>query len=402
MVFQITRNRALPPRGSGAVEDVLSRTGAQAARSEISAWPGYAVTPLYDLAPVAGACGVDHVFYKDEASRFGLGSFKALGGAYAVARLLQRRVQDRLGRPVAIAELARGDHLRITQSLTVVSATDGNHGRSVAAGAAWFGCRCVILVHEDVSEGRKQAIELLGAHVIRLAGDYDDTVREAARLSNRDGWSLVADTSGAGDEAACIDIMHGYTVMVAEAFDQLPSSRRAPPTHIFVQGGVGGLAAAVSAHAGQVFGDQAPILVIVEPERADCLFQSALAGVPTKATGDLKTIMAGLACGEVSELAWRVLEHGAEFFMTIPDQAAVDAMRLLADTVQAGTAIIAGESAGAGLAGLMLVSADPEAKAELRLDRHSRVLLFGTEGATDRALYTKLMAGLTGPAGVAP
>ncbi len=250
----------------------------------------------------------------------------------------------------------------------------------------------MILVHADVSEGRKAAMEALGAHVIRLAGDYDDTVREAARLSRREGWSLVADTSGAGDEAACIDIMQGYTVMAAEAFEQLAQARRAPPTHIFVQGGVGGLAAAVCAHAGQVFGADAPIQVIVEPERADCLFQSAKAGTPTKATGDLKTIMAGLSCGEVSELAWRVLARGAEFFMTIPDQAAIDAMRLLADPVRAGTAIIAGESAGAGLAGLMLVAADPAAKAELRLDRHSRILLFGTEGATDRALYTALMA----------
>jgi len=391
MALQITRNRALSPRGSEAFEDVISLTGAHAAQSEISTWPGYAVTPLYDLAPVASACGIDHVFYKDEASRFGLGSFKALGGAYAVARLLQRRVQDRLGRPVPISELARGDHRTITQSLTVVSATDGNHGRSVAAGAARFGCRSVILVHAAVSESRKQAIEVLGADVIRLAGDYDDTVREAARLSSQDGWSLVADTSSAGDEEACIDIMHGYTVMVAEAFDQLSQSSHAAPTHIFVQGGVGGLAAAVCAHAWQVFGEDAPIQVVVEPERADCLFQSARVGAPTKATGDLKTIMAGLSCGEVSELAWRVLERGAEFFMTIPDQAAVDAMRLLADKARAGTAIIAGESAGAGLAGLIAAATDLSARTELRLDRRSRVLLFGTEGATDPALYQALV-----------
>jgi diaminopropionate ammonia-lyase len=392
MAIQITRNRALAPHGSAVFEDVISPAGAQAARSEISTWPGYAATPLYDLAPVASACGVDHVFYKDEASRLGLGSFKALGGAYAVARLLQRRLQEQLGRPVAISELACGDHHAFTQGLTVVSATDGNHGRSVAAGAARFGCRCVILVHAHVSEGRKQAIEALGADVTRLAGDYDDTVREAARLAGQDGWSLVADTSSAGDEDACIDIMHGYTVMVAEAFDQLSQSLYGPPTHIFVQGGVGGLAAAVCAHAWQVFGAQGPIQVVVEPERADCLFQSAIASAPTRATGDLKTIMAGLSCGEVSALAWRVLERGAEFFMTIPDQAAIDAMRLLADKARAGTSIVAGESAGAGLAGLMAACADPGAKAELRLDRQSRVLVFGTEGATDPALYKALIA----------
>jgi diaminopropionate ammonia-lyase len=392
MAFQITRNRAFLPRGFAGLTDVISPGGAHTAQAEISSWPGYAVTPLRDLTPVADACGVDHVFYKDEAGRFGLGSFKALGGAYAVARLLQRRVQGRLGRPVAISELADGHHRAITQSLTVVSATDGNHGRSVAAGAARFGCRSVILVHAGVSEGRKRAIEALGAEVIRLAGDYDDTVREAARLAGQDDWSLVADTSSAGDEEACIDIMQGYTVMVAEAFEQLSQALHGPPTHIFVQGGVGGLAAAVCAHAWQAFGEQAPILIIVEPERADCLFQSALAGAPARATGDLKTIMAGLSCGEVSELAWRVLSRGAEFFMTIPDQGAVDAMRLLADKGRAGSAVVAGESAGAGLAGLLAAVADPNARAELRLDHRSRVLLFGTEGATDPALYQALVA----------
>jgi diaminopropionate ammonia-lyase len=391
MAFQLTRNRGLTPRVSGAFDDVISPSGASAAKAEMSTWPGYTVTPLYDLRPVAGACGVEHVFYKDEATRFGLGSFKALGGVYAVARLLQRQVQDRLGRRIAIAELARGDHRAITHALTVVAATDGNHGRSVAAGATRFGCCCVILVHAEVSEARKQAIESLGAQVIRVAGDYDDAVREAAHLSSQDGWSLVADTSRTGNEAACIDIMHGYTVMVAEAFDQLSQSSRGPPTHTFVQGGVGGLAAAVCAYAWQVFGEHAPLHVVVEPERADCLFQSALSGAPTRATGDLKTVMAGLSCGEVSAIAWRVLGRGADFFMTIPDHAAVDAMRLLADKTRAGFPIIAGESAGAGLAGLLAVCTDAGATAELRLNRESRVLLFGTEGATDPALYQALV-----------
>jgi diaminopropionate ammonia-lyase len=391
MAFRITRNRAWSHGAPGGFDAVVSLQGARAAQSEISTWPGYAVTPLYHLAPVASACGIDHVFYKDEASRFGLGSFKALGGAYAVARLLQRRVQDRLGRLVAISELARGDHRAITQCVTVVSATDGNHGRSVAAGAAWFGCRCVILVHADVSDRRAEAIEALGADVIRLTGTYDDSVRAAARLSRQPGWSLVADTSTAGDEEACIDVMHGYTVMVAEAFDQLSQSLHGLPTHIFTQGGVGGMAAAVCAHSRQLFGEHAPIQVVVEPERADCLFQSAIAGAPTRATGDLKTIMAGLSCGEVSQLAWRVLERGTEFFMTIPDRAAVDAMRLLADAARSGTRIIAGESGGAGLAGLIEASRDPDARAELRLDRESRVLVFGTEGATDPVLYDALV-----------
>src|SRR5262249_40588185 len=157
-------------------------------------------------------------------------------------------------------------------------------------------------------------------------------------LATQDGWSLVADTSSEGAEAACLDIMHGYTVMVAEAFDEL--SQSCAPTHVFVQGGVGGLAAAVCAYAWQTFGEHAQTQTIVEPERADCLFQSALAGPPTKASGNLDTVMAGLSCGEVSEIAWRVLARGADFFMTISDDAAIEAMRLLADKKRAGFSIV--------------------------------------------------------------
>ena len=392
MTVPITRNLAAARRGPYPFQTIISLDDARAAKAEISTWPGYAATPLLNLAPVAAARGVEQVLYKDEASRFGLGSFKALGGAYAVARLLQRRVAEKRGRPVAISDLAHGEHRHITQSVTVVSATDGNHGRSVAAGAARFGCRCLILVHAGVSETRKQAIEALGAKVIRLDGDYDDAVREAARLARQDGWALIADTSSLGAEDACADVMRGYTVMVAEVFDQLARSRSEPPTHVFVQGGVGGLAASVCAYAWQVLAERAPIFVIVEPERADCLFQSAKAGAPTRATGDLDTVMAGLSCGEVSELAWRILEKGAEFFLTISDAAAIQAMRLLADSGRAGAAIIAGESAGAGLAGLLAATADSGSRELLRLDSRSRILLFGTEGATDPALYETLLA----------
>jgi diaminopropionate ammonia-lyase len=391
MAFQIFRNDAAADRPEGPRQTIISPEGAHAARAEITTWPGYEMTPVHTLAPVAASCGVRSVFYKDEAPRFGLGSFKALGGAYAVARLLQRRVGEQLGRPVSTAELTSGVHRAITRTFTAVSATDGNHGRSVAAGAAMFGCQSVILIHAGVSEGRERAIAARGARVIRIEGNFDDSVRAASRLATRDGWALVADTSSHGGEAACIDVMHGYTVMVGEALDQISAQGAEPPTHVFVQGGVGGLAAAACAHTWHVLAAQAPTVVVVEPERADCLFQSALAGRPTPSVRDLNTVMAGLACGEVSEFAWQVLSEGAEFFATISDSAAIAAMRLLADENQVGARIVAGESAGAGLAGFMAASADSQTRRTLRLEPTSRILVFGTEGATDPELYATLL-----------
>ena len=395
MTLQLLQNPAALARGPYELQQVVSLAGSRAARAEISSWPDYAVTPIHNLSLIAEACAIAGVLYKDEAQRFGLGSFKALGGAYAVCRLLQRLVGERVGRPVSSAELAGGTFRSITQALTVVTATDGNHGRSVAAGALWFGCQCVILIHSTVSEGRQRAIEARGARVIRTEGNYDDSVREASRLSQQDGWALIADTSSHGGALACIDVMHGYTVMAGECLDQLAASRAALPSHVFIQGGVGGLAAAVCAYLWQSLSERAPIVVIVEPQRADCLFQSAKAGKPTAVTGDLNTIMAGLACGEVSELAWQILEKGAEFFMTIPDSAAIEAMRLLAHQNRADAAIVAGESGGAGLAGFMAAAIDPEARRLLRLNRGSRVLVIGTEGATDPELYQALLTAPT-------
>jgi diaminopropionate ammonia-lyase len=189
--------------------------------------------------------------------------------------------------------------------------------------------------------------------------------------------------------------MQGYTLMVEEALAQLPGGIL--PTHIFVQGGVGGLAASVCAHLWERLGQGRPVFIVVEPDKADCLYRSAVAGRPVAAEGDLDTIMAGLACGEVSLLAWRILETGADAFMTVTDNAASAAMRLLAGFSQAdapawGDApIVAGESATAGLAGLILAAADEQARLRLRLTPDSVALIFGTEGATDPALYRRIV-----------
>jgi diaminopropionate ammonia-lyase len=386
MTLRFVRNAAARPQPERRAS-ALSEVAAAEARREISSWPGYAPTPLRELTPIAKTCGVASVLYKDEASRFGLGSFKALGGAYAVGLFLKRHVSEALKRPVGTAELLAGQHRQITNRYTVVTATDGNHGRSVAAGAKAFGCQSVVVLHAAVSPGREAAIASLGARIVRVAGDFDAATRAAAELAWREDCALMADTNAHGGDAACLDIMAGYTVMSSELLDQLIAVGQPPPTHVFVQAGVGGLAAAVCAHLGRQLGRLAPIMVVVEAERADCLFQTASAGRPTRASGDLDTMMAGLACGEVSALAWDVLKEGAEFFMTVPDEAAIAAMRILADSRQSGARIVAGESAAAGLAGLLALAADETARRAARLDEGARVLLIGTEGATDPKLY---------------
>ena len=225
--------------------------------------------------------------------------------------------------------------------------------------------------------------------MVRTPGHYDDSVRQAAADAAANGWTVVSDTSYAGYRDIPRDVMHGYTVMVAEALRQWPDA--APPTHVFIQGGVGALAAAVAAQLWQHARPGAarrPRVVVVEPERAACLFASARAGQPALATGDLDTVMAGLACAEVSHLAWDLLARAADDFMTVPDQAAIDTMRVLAGR---DPPIVAGESAVAGLAALRAVAADGAARTALRLGPDARVLLVGSEGATDPALYTRLV-----------
>jgi len=370
---------------------ILNADALDAARREVAAWPGYAPTPLCDFAPLAAAAGIAALHYKDEAGRFGLGSFKALGGAYAVARLLARVLGQRLGRPVDPAELRRDPALRAAcADISVTCATDGNHGRSVAWGAQVFGCRCVIYVHATVSAGRQQAIEAFGATVVRTAGNYDDAVRQADADARALGRHVISDTSYPGYLDVPRDVMQGYQLMVDEAVAQLG----AWPTHVLVQAGVGGFAAAVCAWFWERAGSdpaRRPRFIVVEPTQADCLLRSARAGQPVAVTGALDTLMAGLACGEVSLLAWDILHPGADAFCTVDDAAAVAVMRLLARPPAGMAPVVAGESAVAGLAALFGLCQDPAARAALGLTPDSRVLCFGSEGDTDPALYAQLV-----------
>ncbi len=384
-------SRAAP--WSEAQDQILSDTGLALARATISGWSGYAETPLCDLPGLAGELGVGTLSYKDEGGRFGLGSFKALGGAYAVARLLAKELSARLGHEVSMEEVTRVAYPEVAAGITVCCATDGNHGRSVAWGAQNFGCACVIFIHATVSEGRKTAIEAYGAEVRRCAGNYDDSVREAQETASREGWFVVSDTSYDGYMEVPKDVMQGYEVMAAEAFDTLDT----PPTHVFLQTGVGGMAAAVTAQAVRRWGAERPVIVLCDPDLSACWLETVKAGVPTAVEGDLDTLMAGLACGEVSALAWEILRDHGDAVMALTDASAVAAMRRLARPTAGDPAIVAGESAVAGLAGLIAAMGDAEARERLGLGPASRVIVFGTEGDTDPALYQELV-GLTGDA----
>jgi diaminopropionate ammonia-lyase len=245
----------------------------------------------------------------------------------------------------------------------------------------------VIVLHRHVNDERRLAIEHLGAQIVQIDGNYDESVKEAARLAEEHGWHVVSDTSYDGYETIPRDVMQGYGTIAAEAIEQ---GCEGPYTHVFIQGGVGGLAAGVVSYFAERFGEQRPFCVVVEPVQADCLFQSALRGRAALATGSVDSIMAGLACGEASPLAWRFLAVLADAFMTIPDDAAVDAMRILAVGAARDVPIVAGESGAAGLAGLIQASSSTEDRAALGLDEQSNVLLLNTEGATAPDLYRQL------------
>ena len=367
----------LNPRHGTPGTVTLPAAGFRRAKAEITIWDGYAPTPLREL-PLPGT-----VRLKDESGRFGLGSFKALGGAYAAANLLADELARQGIAPAArSADLASGQYEQATRTITLTSATDGNHGRAVAWAASRFRCRCVIYIHATVSAGREAAIAAFGAEVRRVPGTYDDAVRACARAAEARGWFVVSDTSWPGYTEIPRDVMQGYRLMADEAADQWTGP---PPTHVFIQGGVGGAAAAVSAQIRARWGRETG-LIVVEPEDAACLLASAQAGAIRTVGGDLDTIMAGLACGEPSLLAWQELERAALAYMAIPDAAAVDTMRFLA---KAG--IVAGESGVAGLAAYRLAMDDQTARFALGLGPGSRILAFNTEGATDPAVYRTII-----------
>lgn len=377
MNWRCDRNAAYGP-AQQAVIDHDSRT---LAHETIASWPGYTPTPLIELPHLASKLGIKRLRMKHESKRFSLKSFKALGGAYGVMRILQRETG------ASIPDIMAGKVKDDVAGVTVCCATDGNHGRAVAWGAQLAGARCVIYLHAHVSQGREDAIAAYGAEIARVSGSYDDSVRQAAEDSKKNGWIVVSDTSWPGYEEIPAWVKQGYTVIMGEAMEQLGEDR---PSHLFVQAGVGGLACAAIGPVWQDWGAERPFCTVVEPHEADCLYQSAVQGGMAQGLGSLDTVMACLSAGEASPLAWAILEEGADAFITIDDHFARDAMCTLADG-NGNTPLVVGESGSAGLAGLMAVVEDPRAARAIGLGPDSDVLLIASEGATDPAIYTEIV-----------
>lgn len=386
----IANARAARTSYPSGLQSIMSIERARESRRWLAAWEGIAdgATPLYDLPDTAARLNIARFSVKDESARSPLASFKALGAPIALVRRIHRLYPD-----LDPASILTGRHADRIRDYTVISATDGNHGRGLAAAARDAGCRCVIVLHANVSAEREEAIAALGARIVRIQGNYDESVEEAARLAAAHGWQVVSDTSYEGYEDVPRDVMQGYGVIADEIMRQTGArpDEAGAFTHVLLQGGVGGLAAGLVSHFWEYQGAHRPHFIMVEPVQADCLLQSAIRGHAARASGSIDSVMAGLACGETSPLAWRFLETSVDHFMTIEDGQAVEAMRSLASGSERDVPIVAGESGTAGLAALRILRGDPGLSARTGLDSLSRVLIVNTEGATAPGEYRELV-----------
>jgi diaminopropionate ammonia-lyase len=389
--MQIANPRATRSAYPESLGRILNVKSGDESRAWLAGWELISTepTPLWELNGAAAQLGVARIGLKDESFRSPLGSFKALGAPIALMRLVTRLWPMHAIDPKA---LIQGGYREMVTNLTVISATDGNHGKALAAAARSIGCHCVIVIHAKVSAEREEAIAAYGARIIRIAGNYDESVEHAAQLAKANGWHVVSDTSYEGYEAIPRDVMQGYGTIAAEVIEQSGTVSGKPAwTHVFLQGGVGGLAAGVASYLWEHDGAERPRFIVVEPRQADCLYQSVVAGRAAKATGSVDSVMAGLACGEASPLAWKILEACADDFLLIDDEDAVDAMRRLAAGAGGDVPIVSGESGAAALAGLVKLMRDPALARATGLDANSRVLLISTEGATAPGVYAALV-----------
>lgn len=392
----IANERASHTDYPNELKAILNVEAAEQSRAWLKNWTllGSSATPLWDLPDAAARLGVARLCIKDESVRSPLGSFKALGAPIALVRLILRLWPEHNLDPKSLIE---GRYKNVLTNLVVISATDGNHGKALAAAAQTLGCNCVIVLHANVSAERERAIAAYEAKIIRIKGNYDESVEEAARLAKDNGWHVVSDTSYEGYEAIPRDVMQGYGAIAAEIVEQSEShADECAFTHIFLQGGVGGLAAGVASYLWEIHGSKRPRFVVVEPQQADCLYQSAREGRPAKATGSVDSIMAGLACGEASPLAWKILESCVDDFMTISDKDAIAAMRRLAAGTSADVPLVAGESGAAGYAGLEVLMQDSQLARAAGLNKDSRILVISTEGATAPSVYLECVGETAG------
>ncbi len=390
----LSNPRAATIAHSPAVAKYFPKGIAETTRAFHSQIPGYHISPLKSLNRLAGLIGVEKIWVKDEADRLNLGSFKVLGGSYAIYQTIVKK----LGYPkgFTFADLKKPEIREKLGDVTFAAATDGNHGRGVAWAATQLGFKSIIYVHKHTSEARIKAIAQNGAEVKVIDGTYDDAVRQVNVDANNNGWQVISDTAWEGYEEIPVWVMQGYTTLYSEVQQQLVAMGEFAPTHIFMQAGVGSLAASAFGYYASLFAPQRPKMVVVEPDRAACLFHSMEIGdgEPHSFPGDLDTIMAGLACGDPNPIAWEVIKDCADGFIKCPDYVAAKGMRVGGVPLNGDPYIIAGESGAVSLGALMFVMELDRYKPvreALGLDRHSRVLLVNSERNTDPDDYRRVV-----------
>ena len=371
--------------------DFLNLESAKKVQSFHASFPVYKETPLVELKHTAKSMGLGNIYIKDESYRFGLNAFKVLGGSYAIGNYLAKR----LGKSITempYEKLVSGEIKRELGDITFVTATDGNHGRGVAWTAKQLQQKSVVYMPKGSAEERLMNIRAEGADASITDLNYDEAVRLANSQAEQKGWVMVQDTAWERYEDIPGWIMQGYGTMGYEAYMQLPEK----PTHIFLQAGGGSMAGAVAGFFASVYGGDRPIITIVEPNKADCIYKTAEAadGKLHFVTGDMDTIMAGLACGEPCSIGWNVLRDYADNFISCPDYAAAQGMRVLGNPEAGDTKVVSGESGASAFGCIAEIMRDKtlvELKNKLKLDENSKVLFFSTEGDTDKENYKSIV-----------
>lgn len=379
----------------GVSTDFLSAAEIQKAKAFHASFPEYSKTPLRSLDNLAKRLGVGGIHVKDESYRFGLNAFKVLGASFAIAKYLAKCLQVDVSE-LNFSKLASPEIRRKLGEITFVTATDGNHGRGVAWAARQLNQKAVVYMPKGSSLTRLENIRSEGAVASITDLNYDEAVRLAADHAEKFGWVVVQDTAWTGYEEIPAWIMQGYGTIAAEALEQLNSQGVKKPTHIFLQAGVGSFAGAIEGYFASVFGEKKPKTIIVESDVADCLYRSVIANdeQPRIVTGEMATIMAGLACGEPNLIGWEVLRDHSDMFFSCPDEVAAKGMRLLGNPLGTDSFIVSGES-GAVTAGLLAFLLEKEelqgAKNSLEFNKDSHILLISTEGDTDPEKYRSIV-----------
>ncbi len=364
------------------------------ARSFHRTLPTFQPTPLAELPGLARHLGVAAIQIKDESHRCGLDAFKILGASYALTSDLAHKLE--LSKEnLSFAEFQSPRVRRLVREFTCITATDGNHGKAVAWAARLVGCSAVILMPRGTAAARLDSIRNLGAEASIIDGNYDDAVQLAAAQARRNGWLLIQDTAWAGYEDIPLRVMQGYLTMFDEALEQAGPGM---PTHVFIQCGVGSLAGSLQGYLVEKYGQRRPLLTVVEPTRAACYYHSIQAGdgKPHRVGGNLDTMMAGLACGDPSIIAWELLRDYADGFAACPDAVAAKGMRVLGNPLAGDDRVISGESGAVTLGLVFSLLKQPEfesLKKNLQINSESRILLFSTEGDTDPAMYRRIVWG---------